>query len=81
MNTMAKLIINNLNVGEALGDGSRTRWRRSTGADGEEAADGILNHLLHALVEAMYLGGLGIWTYQPVPHLLQHVLGEWWKYQ
>ena len=60
-----------------LGDGSETGWRRSTGANGEEAAGGILNRLLHALAEVMHLGVLGVWTYQPVPHLLQHVLGEW----
>ncbi len=46
-----------------LGDGSRTEWRRSTNAnDGEEVAGGILNCLLHALVEVMHLGGLGVWT-------------------
>jgi hypothetical protein len=60
MNMMAELIINNLDVGEALRDGSRTRWQRST--DGKEAASSILNHLLHALAEVTHLGGLGVWT-------------------
>ena len=60
---MAKLMMSNLDVGDALRDGSRTEWRRSTDAnDGEEAAGGILNCLLHALVEVMHLGGLGVWT-------------------
>jgi hypothetical protein len=54
--------MNNLDVGEALGDRSRTGWQRSTGADGEEVAGGILNRFLHALAEATHLGGLGIWT-------------------
>jgi hypothetical protein len=73
---IAKLMMSNLDVEEALGDGSRTRWRRSTGADGEEAAGSILNCLLHALAEATHLGGLGVWTYWPVPHLPQCVLGK-----
>ena len=57
---MAELMMSNLDAGEALGDGSRTGWRRST--DGEEAAGGILNCLLHALAEVTHLGGLGVWT-------------------
>jgi hypothetical protein len=60
MNTMAKLMMNNLDAGEALGDRSRTGWQRST--NGEEAAGSILNHLLHGLAEVTHLGGLGIWT-------------------
>jgi hypothetical protein len=52
--------MSNLDAGEALGDGSRTGWRRFT--DGKEVAGSILNHLLHALAEVMHLGGLGIWT-------------------
>ncbi len=59
---IAELMMSDLDVGEALGDGSRTRWQRSTGADGEEAAGGILNHLLHVLAEVTHLGGLGVWT-------------------
>jgi len=59
---MAKLMMNNLDAGEALRDGSGTGWQRSTGADGEEAAGSILNRLLHALAEATHLGGLGVWT-------------------
>ena len=74
---IAKLMMSNLDAGEALRDRSRTRWRRSTGADGEEAAGGILNRLLHALAEVMHLGGLGVWTYRPDPHSPQRVLGEW----
>ena len=70
-------MMSDLDVGEALGDRSETGWQRSTGADGEEAAGSILNHLLHALAEVTHLGALGIWTYQPVPHSPQHVLGEW----
>ena len=63
MNAMAKLMMSNLDVGEALGDGSGTRWRRSTDADdGKAAAGGILNRLLHALAEVTHLGELGIWT-------------------
>jgi len=77
MKAIAKLMMSDLDVGEALRDGSETRWRRSTGANGEEAAGGILNRLLHALAEATHLGVLGIWTYQPVPHSPQRVLGEW----
>ena len=58
-----ELMMNNLDAGEALGDGSRTGWRRSTDADdGEEAAGGILNRLLHVLAEVTHLGGLGVWT-------------------
>jgi hypothetical protein len=60
MKAIAELMMSNLDAGEALRDGSRTRWRRST--DGEEAAGGILNRLLHALAEVTHLGGLGIWT-------------------
>jgi hypothetical protein len=78
---MAELMMSNLDAGEALGDRSRTRWRRSTGANGEEVAGGILNHLLHALAEVMHPGGLGVWTYRPVPHSPQRVLGKWWKHQ
>ena len=49
---MAELMMSNLDVGEALGDRSGTGWRRSTDADdGEAAAGGILNCLLHALAE------------------------------
>ena len=60
MKVIAELMMSNLDAGEALRDGSRTRWRRSTGANGEKAAGGILNHLLHALAEATHLGGLGV---------------------
>ena len=82
LHALAEPVMSNLDTGEALGGGSRTGWRRPTDADdGEEAAGGILNHLLHALAEAMHLSGLGIWTYQPVPHLPQHVLGKWQKHQ
>ena len=60
---MAKLMMSNLDVGEALGDGSRTEWRRPTDAnDGKEAAGSILNCLLHALAEVTHLGGLGVWA-------------------
>jgi len=49
---MAKLMMSDLDAGEALRDGSGTGWQRSTDAnDGEAAASGILNHLLHALAE------------------------------
>jgi hypothetical protein len=60
MKAIAELMMSNLDAGEALRDRSRTRWRRSTGANGEEAAGSILNHLLHALAEATHLGGLGV---------------------
>ena len=33
MDMIAELMMSNLDVGEALGNGSRTRWRRSTDAD------------------------------------------------
>jgi hypothetical protein len=78
---IAELMMSDSDVGEAFGDGSETGWRRSTGADGEEVAGGILNRLLHALAEAMHLGGLGVWTYRPVPRSPQWVLGKWWKHQ
>jgi len=82
LHALAEPVMSNLDTGEALGGGSRTGWRRPTDADdGEEAAGGILNRLLHALAEATHLGGLSIWTYQPVLHSLQCVLGEWWKHQ
>ena len=59
---IAELMMSDLDAGDALGDGSRTGWRRSTDADGEEAAGGILNRLLHVLAEVTHLGGLGVWT-------------------
>ena len=62
MKAIAELMMSDLDAEEALGDGSRTRWRRSTGANGEEAAGSILNCLLYALAEVTHLGGLGVWT-------------------
>ena len=63
MDTIAELMMSNLDVGEALRDGSRTRWQRATDAnDGEEVAGGILNRLLHVLAEVTHLGGLDVWA-------------------